>query len=269
MIELVRSAGGIGAIELSPVSLKVECYLRMAGLSYQSVYNGFIRHGQSPTKQVPFITDTDGTVVAESEQIIVYLENKYGNRLNGNLTSEQKAIGHGVHRICDQSIYYVAGIERWHKDYGLKTITDHWSDVYLPHNILFPVSKFFFTLLLTKSRYGLKRILGHYGAYGGHSMATIFEMGDRDLGAISTLLGSKPYLFGDKPSSYDAAIFGAVHNFYALSYSSELRKLTDEKYPNIVEHHERIRNRYFSGHPGNHHETITYMAEEEMRESLG
>lgn len=259
MIELVRSAGGLGAIELSPVSLKVECYLRMAGFSYRSIFNGFKKHAESPTKQVPFIVDEDGTKLAESEQIIVYLENRYGNRLNSLLTPEQRAIGHGIHCICDQSLYYGAGIERWHKNYGYDYIINHWSETYIPHNALFPISKLLFSFLLSK--YGMKRIFGHYGAYGNHSIDTILEMAERDISAISVILADKPYLFGDTPSSYDASVFGAIHNYYALAYPSHLRKITDEKYPNIAVHHNRIRDTYFPNHPGNSYETVVYNAE--------
>ena len=46
---------------------------------------------RSPPKKLPFIED-DENKIADSQFIIDYLEEKYGNRLDGHLSDDQKAL---------------------------------------------------------------------------------------------------------------------------------------------------------------------------------
>ena len=48
---------------------------------------------------------------------------------------------------------------------------------------------------------------------GRHSKEEIFEMGLKDLKAISNYLGSKPFFTGEKVSELDCAAFGMLAQF--------------------------------------------------------
>ena len=47
---------------------------------------------------------------------------------------------------------------------------------------------------------------------GRHSRDEIYAIGIKDVQAYAELLGEKPYLFGNKPTSYDASAFGVIGN---------------------------------------------------------
>jgi glutathione S-transferase len=56
---------------VSPFALKLETWLRLAGLPYELVPTR--NPGQGPKGKLPFIVDDDGTVVADSSLIIEHL----------------------------------------------------------------------------------------------------------------------------------------------------------------------------------------------------
>ncbi|MGC1306267.1 MAG: hypothetical protein WA885_03485 [Phormidesmis sp.] len=63
MIALYQFAPALGVRCPSPLCLKLETYLRMAGLPYQVAANANLL--KAPKKKLPYITD-NGRVVADS-----------------------------------------------------------------------------------------------------------------------------------------------------------------------------------------------------------
>lgn len=82
-----------------------------------------------------------------------------------------------------------------------------------------------------------------------HSVAlcSIDFVSRQDLKALSTLLGSKDYMFGEKPSLLDASMFGFATCLMTLpeDSSSELSKYLQKELPNLVQHYERIKEKYW------------------------
>jgi glutathione S-transferase len=52
----------------------------------------------------------------------------------------------------------------------------------------------------------------HMQGLGRHSREELIEFGRQDVEAIAGQLGSSDYFLGDKPSSIDASLYGALHN---------------------------------------------------------
>ena len=64
--------------------------------------------------------------------------------------------------------------------------------------------------------------------------------------AISTILGNKPFLFGDQPTEADASLFGWTNNvFYTAQDSCPYRLDMLNEYMNILAHNERMKARFF------------------------
>lgn len=60
------------------------------------------------------------------------------------------------------------------------------------------------------------------------------------------MLGDKPYFLGDKPSSFDAAIFGILANIiYALRETSWPQVFIREHCSNLIQFADRMRNKYW------------------------
>ncbi|GAB4815055.1 hypothetical protein N2152v2_002101 [Parachlorella kessleri] len=81
---------------------------------------------------------------------------------------------------------------------------------------------------------------------GRHAPEDVLLLMDQDLEAISTLLGDKPFLFGDRPYEVDASVFGILDTIlYHKGAVPQLEVLVRKKYPNLVEYTDRIRATYF------------------------
>ena len=80
---------------------------------------------------------------------------------------------------------------------------------------------------------------------GRHSEQDVFGIAERDLLAVSEILGQKKFLFGEKPCLADAALFGFVAGFIWDSPDSPYGMLTKSKATNLVKHAERMTEMYY------------------------
>lgn len=82
-----------------------------------------------------------------------------------------------------------------------------------------------------------RRLGGNLKSHGmdKHSEEEIRHIAEGDLKAISNILGNKNYLFGDKPTSFDCALFGYLANIiYGLNPQSWQNIMLREKFPNLI-----------------------------------
>ena len=66
-----------------------------------------------------------------------------------------------------------------------------------------------------------------------------------DIDALSTMLGDKPYLFGEAPTSYDASLYGILANVLAFPKDGVLATHVRTK-PNLVAFVDRVRETYWA-----------------------
>ncbi len=64
----------------------------------------------------------------------------------------------------------------------------------------------------------------HLQGIGRHSRAELIEFGRQDVEAIAAQLGDTRYFFGDKPSSIDATLYGALHNLIDCEHDGPIKK---------------------------------------------
>src|ERR1043165_3808246 len=91
IIKLYGYLSAWGCSDMSPFVSTTDAYLRMSGLPFETVILPQGDLTKTPKGKLPFIIDTDGTVVSDSVLIQQYLEKKYGARLDGKLTKAEKA----------------------------------------------------------------------------------------------------------------------------------------------------------------------------------
>ena len=81
---------------------------------------------------------------------------------------------------------------------------------------------------------------------GRHSVAEIVHIAEKDLISLSTILGDNEFFLGDRPSSYDAAIFGALAvQLWQLPGSAHETFIKTEA-RNLERYCERVRECWFS-----------------------
>lgn len=231
MIVLHQGPAAWGVGNVSPFCLKLEAYLRMAGLPYTARTADFRK---APKGKIPFIEE-DGKILGDSQFIIEHLQKKHGDSLDAKLSAEDKAQGHLVRRMLEESTYWHIVRERWDTDEGWQV----WRPIF---ETLFPpvVGKVVPSFLRRKVRQSL-----HAQGLGRHQPEEILEMGKADVSTVAALLGDKPFLLGDNPSSFDAALYAFIVSITAFPVDSPLRRFTLEQ-KNLVRYVERFQQRFFA-----------------------
>ncbi len=207
MIEFYKFVPQFGMRDASPFVLKLETYLRLAGLEYNT--NLVMDPRKAPKGKLPYIMD-GGDTIADSSICITYLKDKYGDKLGKGLTAEQRAIGHALKTMLEERTYWVLVNHRWMDETNQLVIRDAWFGA---------IPKFIRGFIFGKIVKSMKRDMHGHGI-GRHTDAEIFAFGLADLKAVEGVLGQKPYLLGDNPSEYDASAYGLLANFMAKPFPS-------------------------------------------------
>ena len=225
MITLYHFGDAFG-FDPSPFCLKMEAYLRLAGHPFEKRR---ANARKAPKGQLPYIDD-NGRIVADSRVIIAHLKATYGDPLDGHLTPREKADLHAWQRMVEESLYWTIVYSRWIDDAG-------WS-VFAPKvfGFLPPPLRWIVPPLVRKR---VARTLHGQGTTR-HSRDEIYAFGGRDVGALSTLLGDRPYMLGDKPTSLDATATGFLVNILHAPLETGLKAAT-AKHANLVAYANRMR----------------------------
>jgi glutathione S-transferase len=231
MIKLYQFNPAWGLPNPSPFCMKVETYLRMVGLPYETI-NGALSF-KAPKRKLPYIED--GTqVVADSGFILEYLKKTYGDRLDGNLSDAEKAIAHALRRLFEENLYWVALYSRWMEE-----------SIYSKTRRLFfgalpPIMR---ELVAGRVRKGIQKALYAQGI-GRHSRDEIYETGNADLTAVSVWLGEKPFLMGSAATSVDAIAYSLLANILVPPLKSPLKD-HGISLPNLWAYCERMKKKYY------------------------
>lgn len=210
----------------SPFCMKLETYLRMAKLPYQNKYVDDPR--KSPKAKLPYIRDGEQTV-ADSSFIIHYLTGKYGDTLDDALTPEQLAQRTAMQRLIEEHLYWIILYARWiDKNFWPLTKTAFFNDLPKIMQLILPE-------LFRKSV--IKAV--YYEGIGRHSKNEIYLLGEEDLHAISIALGSKPFFFGEKPTSIDASLYGFLANILEVPLETPLKTYAKSS-PNLSAYCKRM-----------------------------
>ena len=234
MLTLHTGPAAFGVTDVSPFCLKLESYLRMAGIPYTPKAADFRR---APKGKIPFIEE-EGTFLGDSQLIIEHLKRKHGDTLDAKLSAEDLAKGHLVRRVLEESLYWQILQERWASPEG-------WQ-VYKPiFEAIFPpvIGK----LVMPVARRGVIKSMHAHGL-GRHRPEEILEMGKADISAMAAMLGDKPFLLGDSPTSFDAAFYAFIASILVFPVDSPLRKYT-QGHTNLVRYCERFQQRFFADVP--------------------
>ena len=233
MIKLYQFRRTWGIPNQSHFCCKVETYLRFAGLDYEMVAS---LPPVSPKGKLPYIEDGDNTV-ADSDFIIRYFKEQYGDPLDAGLSAEQKALCVAIQRLCEDHLFWATMYTRW--DYS----DENWAvtDDTVFHAL--PLPKFMRSMGAAFFRWQIRRqIFGH--GLGRHQAEEIFQLAQDDIESLSVLLGEKPFFMGELPTSIDACVFGFLINTLACPIESPIKEFALSK-PNLVAYCEHIMGKYY------------------------
>ena len=209
MIEFFKFPENFGIRDASPFVLKLETYLRLAGLDYKTTIITDPR--KAPKGKLPYIKD-NGQTIADSSLCIEYLQKTNGDPLGAKLTAEQHAIGHAVKTMLEERTYWVLVHTRWIDPKFQHITLDAW----------FGTIPGFIRGFITKKIIKDMKAAMHGHGIGRHTPEDIYAFGLKDLRTFEAVLGDKPYLLGDAPSEYDATGYGFLANFMAKPFPSPM-----------------------------------------------
>jgi glutathione S-transferase len=223
-----QPAGGLP--DFSPFVVKAMTLLRLAGLDFIQKRNAL---AGAPKGKLPYIDD-DGVLVSDSTFIRFHLEKAHGVDFDKGLSAEQKAQAWAVEKMCEDHLYWSGFYMRWMVDSNFENAPSRLFD-HVPA-IARPIVKW-------SMRRKFRQALWAQGT-GRHGYDEIAALGVRDIDALSTLLGDKPFLFGETPCGADATVFAFASGCLAPIAESPLRDAALSK-PNLVAYRERMMCRCF------------------------
>lgn len=225
---------------MSPYCLKVETWLRLAGLKYENVDHKLKL--RSKKGQLPFV-ELNGEEIADSTIIIKELAQRYEKDLDAALTQEQRNIAHAMISMLENHLIWVLLFWRSKNPdqmiKGYKVNLQHALGSRLPNALLNFLFRFQF------GRKGCKKVKAQ--GLGVHKPEEIEEFGKQDLKVLSELLADKPFFFGDEPTTLDCVAFSVLAMIHYISDEVKyaLKDFMQENCPNLVGHVSRIKERCF------------------------
>ncbi|MGQ0657250.1 MAG: glutathione S-transferase family protein [Chromatiales bacterium] len=231
MIKLYQFRPAFGLPNPSPFCMKVETYLRMTGLPFETVNRVDLR--KAPKGKAPYIED-GGRAIGDSGFIVDYLKATYGDPLDGWLSPEQCAIAHAFRRMMEENLYWVLLYSRWFEPEGWAKVSE----------IFFgglPAPARWFVPLL--ARRGIRQELWGHGL-GRHSREEIYQLGQRDIDVLADFLGGKVYFMGEQPCSIDAVAYAFLANVLWVPLDSPLKQQV-LRHPHFEAYCRRMKARYY------------------------
>jgi glutathione S-transferase len=224
--------GAWGLPSVGPFSLKLEAYLRIAGIPYQAVIDATPFKG--PKGKLPWI-EHEGRKIGDSGFIIDYLQQRFGCDPDAGLSAAERAMALSLRRLMEENLYWVLVYDRW-------LVEANWPVT--RGVVLGMIPGPIRALMAPIARRGVRRqLMGH--GMGLHSPQEIHAIGQRDIGAVADFLGDKQYLMGDTPTQIDAVAYGVLANIMLVPIESPVKDAGLRR-RNLVNFIERIRERYFA-----------------------
>jgi glutathione S-transferase len=232
MITLFQFPPAFNVPNVSPFCLKLETFLRLAGLEYQ------IKHVMDPRKgpkgKLPFIT-LDGKAVADTAIIMRTLQQYYEFDLDAGLDARGRGWAVSITRLCDEHLVPLLVYFRWLDEQGFRQVRD-----VMFRGVPGPLRPVVGAMLQRKIRGDLKG-----RGLLRHSREELLGFARDDLEALDGMLGDLPYFGGAQPCSADAATYGVLANLILSTLETPLNDMA-RSYERLVAYCDRMQARVWA-----------------------
>jgi len=220
MITLFSYPELFGVADNNPYGLKIYAFLKFCHLPFR--HEHILDPSGAPRGQLPYISD-DGVTIGDSDAIVAHLIKKYGLEIDSALTPAQRDTHLMIRRMLDD-LYWVMSYSRWSDE----RFWPLFRDAFLRTHPAVSAET-----LEAARKYNFQRY--YYQGIGRYEPASVYDRGIADLKALAHLLPEGGYMFGPKPGSIDAAIYGFVANIYLYEIDTPLKACV-AAHPNLVRH---------------------------------
>jgi len=218
----------------SPFCVKLETYLKMAEIPYESVYTLNMR--KNPKKLMPYI-EHEGHIRGDSTLIIDWLVEKHGDNVDFWLTDEQKAISRAFVSMVEDHITPFGVYYRWVDPKGWPQFRD----------LIFAKAPKFIKWLFSGKMSKKVKLRMNLQGVGRFTDDEMMHLMNKDLHALSVYLADNPFFFGDKPSMLDISVFSVFGNLIKAPIETSLKELAlKPQFANLHAHTERMLNKFYT-----------------------
>jgi glutathione S-transferase len=224
-------AGAWGLPSVSPFCLKLDAYLRLAGIDHQTVIDA--TPFGAPKGKAPWI-EHDGKKIGDSSFIIDYLRERFSVDPDAGLTQAERGAARALKRMLEENLYWTMVYDRWLVEPNWKIFREI---------VLGGVSPPMRRIIGPLARRNVKKQLRGHGI-GLHSADEIHAIGIGDAGALADYLGDKPFLMGANPTEIDTVAYGLLANIMVPPIASPVKDdlLNRRK---MVDYIARFRTRFY------------------------
>ena len=232
MITLFTFGPAFGLPDPSPFVMKAMILLKLAGLEYETDPGGF---NKAPKGKLPYIRDTDGTIVADSALIQQHLQERYNIDFFPGLSAADKAVALAFERLCEDHLYWAVVHSRWMNDRNFNAG---------PRGFFKAIPAFLRPLIISKVRRDIRRNLYGQGL-GRHTDQELSSLAVADVHALSDFLADKPFLMGEAPCGSDASVASFVSGLLCDRFESPMLDAARAR-PNLTAYRDRCLARWFT-----------------------
>ena len=193
MITLLTYPAALGVFSPSPFCVKARHLLHFAGVEWQR--EDTLDPRKMPYGKLPAIRTPSGRIIADSNNIQRWLEQE-GTDFQARLSDRDKAHSLALIRMAEEHLYFICLLDRWGRDASWPTVRDIYFKE-MPQ----PIRSFIAGGLRKTVLKGMKT-----QGLGRLSDEERLKRAEIDFTAISNLLWSGGFLFGDAPSLADLSI---------------------------------------------------------------
>ena len=209
-----------GVADNNGYGLKVFAFLKLTRVPF--LHQHTFDASAAPRKQLPYIVD-DGAAIGDSDTIIAHLIHHYELTINDGLSTTQRDTAHLITRMLDD-IYWVMSYSRWQDEEFWPAFRDAFVR---EHPTVTEAA------LQQAREYNSKRYF--YQGIGRLAPAAAYERGLTDLRVLAHFVPAGGFLFGPKPTSIDAGIYGFIANIYFYPIETPLKQFVASQ-SNLVRH---------------------------------
>jgi glutathione S-transferase len=220
MITLYSYPPLFGVADNNGYGLKVFAFLKLSGVPF--VHRHTFDASAAPRKQLPYIVD-EKEAIGDSDTIIAHVIRRYGLTIDDGLSTAQRDTAHLITRMLDD-LYWVMSYSRWKDEEFWPAFRDA---LRREHPSVTEEG-------LDKAReFNSQRY--YYQGIGRFAPSAAYARGLADLRVLADLVPAHGYMFGPKPTSIDAGIYGFIANIHFYAIETPLKKFVTTQ-RNLVRH---------------------------------
>ena len=209
-----------GVPDNNPYGLKVYAFLKLCKVAFR--HEHILDTKNAPRGQLPYLLDGEKTI-GDSDAIISHLIARYALPIDNGLMASQRNTDLLVRRMLDD-LYWVMSYSRWKDQRFWPTFRDA---------LLRTHPDITDGALAAAREYNFKRY--HYQGIGRYEPEAVYARGITDLKVLADLVPSSGFLFGARPNSIDAGIYGFTANIYFYEIDTPLKHFLVSR-SNLVAH---------------------------------